>query len=118
MDVSTYNIYIDKGTPWQFLFSLADLSDQTLNFTGYTVRCQIRKPDGALVASPTASITSGGLISLGLTASQVTLIPTTNFSMNTYDVYEYNVILDPPTTVLPSMAVLEGLVYLRGGVTR
>lgn len=121
MDDPKFNVTIEKGTPWSFMFDLSDMDDHTLNFTGYTVRCQMRKMNGALVATPTASITNVGLVTLSLTNDQVALIPSSYNGMDQYDVAEYDVILDPPTpntNNIPSMRVLHGLVFIRGGVTR
>lgn len=72
------NLYIDAGSTYSNIITVAASNGQALNLTGYTVRSQLRKSYQSSVAFPfeaTIHDGTGGKIRLQLTDEQSAAIP-------------------------------------------
>ena len=116
MSASPYDIIIEQGTTWTLVISLKDPDNLPVDLTGYTAKCQIRKPppaEDSLLAEPTAVIydpPTKGVIILKLEADVTSEL---DFLTGNYDVVlkagtgEVVRLLAGKATLSPSTTVFE-----------
>jgi len=105
------NLYVDAGSDYSNIITVAATNGQPLNLTGYTVAAQMRKSyKSSLAYSFTASIydANAGKIRLQLTPSQSESIPAGRWL--------YDVEITSPTN--SKKRVVEGIVTVNPQITQ
>jgi hypothetical protein len=93
MPAASYNVVIEQGATWSLILSLKKPNKLPVDLTGYTVKCQIRKPpnfddgEAEVIAEPVGTVldpAKDGVLTLIL-AKEVTA--ELDFTTAEYDVF-------------------------------
>lgn len=103
------NIVIDQGTTFQTTYTIHDVNDDPVNFTGYTANSQIRKSYSSSNSySFTVALSSIGEVTLSMTANATGSI--------TAGRYVYDVEVEDASGT--RSRIVEGIVTVTPQVTR
>ena len=109
---SIANLYIDSGSTYSNIITVASATGSALDLTGYTVASKMRKWSGSTsavsFASSILSPSTSGRISIGLTSGETLQLKPGR--------YVYDVVITDSVQV--KSRVIEGMVLVREGVTR
>jgi hypothetical protein len=106
------NLYIDSGSTYSNIITVASSAGSALNLTGYTVASQIRKSYGSSTSYTfTASVydAATGKVRLQLTSTQTSAIPAGRYL---YDIEITN------TSTTAKTRILEGIVTVTPEITQ
>lgn len=109
---TTANLYVDSGSDYSNIITIASSTGSVLDLTNYTVKSQMRKSYGSSTYYDfTASVydAATGKIRLQITAANTSLIPAGRYL---YDIEITNTTTDAKTRVL------EGIVTVTPEITK
>lgn len=109
---SVSNLYIDQGSTYSNIITVASSTGTALDLTNYTVASQIRKSYGSSTAyNFTATVYNAieGKVRLQLTSTQASAIPAGRYL---YDIEITN------TTTSAKTRILEGIVVVTPEITQ
>lgn len=109
---TTANLFVDSGSDYSNIITIASSTGSPLNLASYTVKSQMRKSYGSSTAydfTATVYDAATGKIRLQITAANTSLIPAGRYL---YDIEITNTSTDAKTRVL------EGIVIVTPEITK
>lgn len=120
MSAGVYDITIEQGTTFELALAIKNTDGSPKDLTGYTISGSIRTSavSATVVEDFTCTITSAaaGLVTVGLTDSETSGIPTSGSTYDEYTEYVYDIETESGSGVIERL--LNGKVFVSPEVTR